>query len=130
MAAVLLAVAASGCATMQDNSPRTSQTQDITLNLTPATAQCQAFQAATPTGSFDPARKILTVPKSHDALEILCSAPGFKDKRVVLIPDTTAALGSASFILADFGPVDYFYSAYPQQVSINMDPLEAPVAPR
>ena len=111
---------------MHDQQPQNPQTQDITLNLMPAAAQCQAFQAATPTGTYDSGRRILTVLRSHDSLEILCSAAGFKDKRVVLVPDTRGTLGPAAFLLADFGPVDYFHSAYPDQVTISLDPLDAP----
>ncbi len=111
---------------MRDQQPQNPQTQDITLNIAPETAQCQALQAATPTGIYDPGRRLLTVPRTHDSLEILCSAAGYKDKRVVLVPDTRGTLGPAAFLLADFGPVDYFHSAYPDQVTINLDPLDAP----
>lgn len=121
-----LGLTVAGCAAMHDQGPQNLQTQDITLNIMPETAQCQAFQAATPTGRYDSGRRILTVPKSHDSLEILCSAAGYKDKRVVLVPDTRGTLGPAAFLLADFGPVDYFYSTYPDQVAVNLDPLDAP----
>lgn len=120
---LVLGVTVAGCATAP---PPNAQIQDIALDIMPETAQCQAFQAATPTGIYDPGPKILTVPRSHDSLEILCSAPGYKDKRVVLVPDTRGALGPASFLLADFGPVDYFYSSYPGLVAIDLDPLDAP----
>lgn len=120
---LVLGVTMTGCAAMPEQG---QQAQNIMLNVTPETAQCQALQAATPTGSYDPGRKILTVPKSHDSLEILCSAVGYKDKRVVLIPDTSGTLGPAAFLLADFGPVDYFHSAYPDRVAISLDPLDAP----
>lgn len=123
---LVLGLTIAGCAGMRDQGQQSPQTQDITLNIMPETAQCQAIQAATPTGSYDPGRKILTVPRSHDSLEILCSAPGYKDKRVVLIPDTRGTLGPAAFLLADFGPVDYFYSSYPEQVAVNLEPLDAP----
>ena len=130
LSSLLAAGLLSGCMVMQDNSPRTAETQQIALTLSPDTAQCQAFQAATPTGTFDPGRKVLTVPRSHDSLEILCFADGYKDKRIVLVADTAGSLGGAAFFLADFGPVDYFYSAYPDQVSIALDPLDAPGRPR
>lgn len=123
---LVLGMTIAGCAGMRDQGPQNLPTENITLNIVPETAQCQGFQAATPTGIYDPGRKILTVPRSHDSLEILCSAPGYKDKRVVLIPDTRGTLGPAAFLLADFGPVDYFYSSYPDQVPINLDPLDAP----
>lgn len=123
---LVLGVAIAGCAATRDASQQNAQIEDITLNITPETAQCQAFQAATPTGSYDAGRRLLSVPKSHDSLEILCLAPGYKDKRVVLIPDTRGTLGPAAFLLADFGPVDYFYSSYPDQVAINLEPLDAP----
>jgi len=119
---LVLGVTTAGCASMQQG----QQIQSITLDIMPETAQCQAFQAATPAGSYDPGQRVLTVPRSNDSLEILCSAPGFKDKRVVLIADTRGSLGPAAFLLADFGPVDYFHSAYPVQVAINLDPLDAP----
>ena len=120
-----LALAVSGCTFMHDQGPANSQTQQITLDVMPATAQCQAFQAATPTGMYDPGNKTLTVPKSRDSLEILCLAQGYKDKRVVLIADDHD-LGTAGFLLGDFGPVDYFHSSYPDRVAINMEPLDAP----
>lgn len=123
---LVLGVTMAGCATMDDQPPPNAQIQDIALIIMPETAQCQAFQAATPTGIYDPGGKILTVPRSHDSLEILCSAPGYKDKRVVLVPDTSGSLGPASFLLADFGPVDYFHSSYPDLVAIDLDPLDAP----
>ena len=117
------AVALGGCTVTHDQGPRNAQTQDISLDVTPGTAQCEALEAATPTGMYDPGRKILTVPKSRESLEILCSAAGYKDKRVVLIADDHA-LGPAGFPLGDFGPVDYFYSSYPDKVAINLDPLD------
>lgn len=120
---LVLAVIVAACATTPD---QPLQTQTITLSIMPAAAQCQAFQAATPVGTYDAGRQLLTVPKSPDSLEILCSAQGYKDKRVVLVPDTRGTLGPAAFLLADFGPVDYFHSAYPDQVTINLDPLDAP----
>ena len=114
-----------GCTVMHDQGPLNTEMQQITLDIMPETAQCQAFEAAIPTGMYDPGQKVLTVPKSREALEILCSADGFKDKRVVLIADDNR-LGFASFILGDFGPVDYFYSSYPNSVAIRMDPVNAP----
>lgn len=114
-----------GCTVMHDMGPLNTEMQQITLDIMPETAQCQAFEAATPTGMYDPGQKVLTVPKSRESLEILCSADGFKDKRVVLIADDNR-LGFASFILGDFGPVDYFYSSYPNSVEIRMDPVNAP----
>ncbi len=123
--AIALLFALSGCTFMHDQGPQNMQTQDISINLTPQTAQCQAYQAAAPSGRYDPGRKILTVPKSRDSLEILCSAEGYQDKRVVLIADDNA-LGGAGFFLGDFGPVDYFYSSYPNSVAITLDPENVP----
>ena len=124
MSAALLACLG-GCSVTHDMGPLNAEMQQITLNILPETAQCQALEAATPTGMYDPGRKVLTVPKSRESLEILCSADGFKDKRVVLIADDNR-LGFASFILGDFGPVDYFHSSYPESVAIQMDPVDAP----
>ena len=110
---------------MHDAGPLNTERQLIAVDIVPETAQCQAFQAATPTGMYDPGRRVLTVPKSRESLEILCSADGFKDKRVVLIADDNR-LGPAQFILGDFGPLDYYYSSYPNRVAIQMDPINGP----
>jgi len=120
-----LFVCLGGCTVTHDMGPLNPEMQQITLNIVPETAQCQAFEAATPTGMYDPGRKVLTVPKSRESLEILCAADGFKDKRVVLIADDNT-LGPANFILGDFGPVDYFHSSYPNSVAIQRDPVNAP----
>ena len=126
---IALATVISGCAVMHDRGPANSDTQDISVNVTPETAQCEAFQAATPSGIYDPGRRVLTVPKSRESLEILCSAAGYKDKRVVLLTDGNA-LGRVGFLLSDFGPVDYFYTSYPSRVAIVMEPLDRPGQPR
>lgn len=120
-----LAAAVSGCTVMHDRGPMNPETQDIRVDVMPETAQCEARQAATPTGIYDPGRRVLTVPKSREALEVLCSAMGYKDKRVVVLSGDSA-LGSVGFLLSDFGPVDYFYSSYPGEVAINMEPLDVP----
>jgi hypothetical protein len=110
---------------MHDRGPLNPDTQDIRVDVTPETAQCEARQAATATGIYDPGRRVLTVPKSRESLEILCSAEGYKDKRVVMLPDDNA-LGPVGFLVSDFGPVDYFYSSYPGQVTITMQPVDVP----
>src|SRR5438270_1089906 len=104
---IALALALSGCAVAHDRGPMNPETQDISVEISPETAQCEAFQAATPSGVYDPGRHVLTVAKSRESLEILCSAASYKDKRVVLLPDDNT-LGGAGFLLSDFGPVDYF----------------------
>jgi hypothetical protein len=121
--AVLLTASLTACTVMHDRGPMNPETQDIQVDVMPETAQCEARQAATPSGIYDPGRRVLTVAKSRDSLEILCSATGYKDKRVVLLPGDNA-LGSVGFLLSDFGPVDYFYSSYPGQVTIAMQPLD------
>ena len=123
--AVALAAAVSGCTVMHDRGPMNPETQDIQVDVTPETAQCEGRQAATPTGVYDPGRRVLTVPKSRESLEILCFATGYKDKRVV-VPSDDVPLGAVGFLLSDFGPVNYFYSSYPDRVAINMEPLEQP----
>jgi len=125
LVALVLAVAASACTVLHDRGPMNPETQDIRVDVMPETAQCEARQAATSSGIYDPGRRVLTVPKSRESLEILCSATGYKDKRVVVLPDDNA-LGQVGFLLSDFGPVDYFYSSYPGEVIINMQPLDVP----
>ena len=103
-------------------------TRDIALDINPDTAQCEAFQQADQVGSYDSGRKVLTVPKSGSSLEILCSAPGYKDKRVVITPDDSS-LGPAGFLVSDFGPIDYFLSSYPGNVRIVMERADQPGQP-
>jgi hypothetical protein len=42
-----------------------------------------------------------------------------------MLPDDNA-LGPVGFLVSDFGPVDYFYSSYPGQVTITMQPVDVP----
>src|SRR5436853_254552 len=81
------------CTEMHDRGPMNPETQDIQVEVTPETAQCEARQAATPTGIYDPGRRVLTIPKSRESLEILCFAIGYKDKRVV-VPSDDVVLGA------------------------------------
>jgi hypothetical protein len=129
IAAIIAAAALCGCTTPLIQAPNEQVgTRDITLDINPTTAQCQAYQQAGPTGSYDPGRRVLTVPNSQSSLEILCSAPGFKDKRVVVEPGDNF-LGPVGFLVSDFGPIDYFLSAYPGRVRIVMEPADQPGQP-
>jgi len=129
VAGIIAAACLCGCTTPLIQAPNEQVgTRDITLDINPDTAQCQAFQQAGPTGSYDSGRRVLTVPNSQLSLEILCSAPGYKDKRVVVMPDDNA-LGSVGFLVSDFGPIDYFISVYPKSVRIVMEPADQPGQP-
>ena len=127
--AVIIAATLCGCATPLIQAPNEQTgTRDISLDINPDTAQCQAYQQASPTGSYNSGSRVLTVPNSQSSLEILCSAPGYKDKRVVVLPGDNV-WGPVAFLVSDFGPVDYFISAYPERVRIVMEPADRPGQP-
>jgi len=108
----------SGCASMDQRGP-----QDIALSITPQTANCDAYQrGGEVVGHYDPNRRTITVPASEGSTEILCFAPGYKDKRIGMTP----AYGGLGLI-AD-GPVRFF--RYPQAITITMEPADRPGMPR
>jgi hypothetical protein len=93
-------------------------TQEIQLSVTPMTASCEALQHGDVVGRLDPSRQSIVVPKRPGSTEILCFAPGYKDKRVSFVPDADF-FGS---LLVDFGPADLL--AYPARVQIVMESAE------
>jgi hypothetical protein len=69
----------------------------------------------------------MTVPKSMGSLDIFCTAPGYKDKRVALAPDNSAA-GWIGGTLIDYGAFTRRYG-YPATLLITMETLERRGAP-
>lgn len=119
-----LGAALSGCASMADLGP-----QDIQLSVMPETAKCDAYQNGAMVAAYDASRRTLTVPGSPFSLEILCSAPGYKDRRVSISPGN-AAWDQIGVVLVDFGPADAAPSRYPATLQIAMEPADRQGNPR
>ena len=116
IAITALAVVLSGCAsTKLDNSP-----QEIALTVMPAMASCEAYQAGIMVGRYDPTRGAITVPKSPGRTDIVCAAPGYKDKRVSIAPGDSAT-GYRRY-LTDFGAVATL--GYPGALEIALEPSD------
>jgi len=111
----VVGVALSGCMTVPDGTP-----QEIALSVTPEMAKCDAYQHGVLVGSYDAGRKTIAVGKSRGSADIICSAPGYKDMRVSIVPDDSN-LGGVGKVVADFGPINYFKGAYPGSVQIAME---------
>jgi hypothetical protein len=111
-AAVILAAALSGCTSTEGMS------QDIQLSVNPQMARCDAYEHGNFIGTYDPSRQTLTVPTSRGALDIRCSAPGYKDKRIAIVSEGGGIFGA---LLGDFGPVSYITARYPLSIQIVMD---------
>ena len=111
---VATAATLSGCMSMPDTSP-----QEISLSVSPEMASCNAYQHGFLTGSYDPSRKTIMVQRSRGSVDIFCSASGYMDQRVSIVPDDSA-WGFAGKLVVDFGPVNYGRSLYPSSVEIVM----------
>ena len=116
---VAAGAALSGCMSVPDMTP-----QKITLSVSPEMAKCDAYQHGTLVGSYDPSRKTIPVQRSRGSADIFCSAPGYKDVRVSIVPDESA-WGFAGKLVVDFGPINYGRSEYPSSVQIVMEPAPA-----
>ena len=103
-----------GCASMTERPP-----QQIAISVMPEVAKCDAYQHGNLVGSYDTSRKTITVPASPGSLDIVCSAPGFKDKRVNVVPDYRDS-GTFGALAVDFGPIDA--AKYPGSIQIVMEP--------
>lgn len=116
----VLAVILSGCMSMDETGP-----QRIQLALTPMTAACDAFQRDTIVAHSDSNSRTIAVPKTPGSTDLLCFAPGYKDKRITIVPDNPDKLAAA---LADFGPAEL--AAYPSMIQIVMEPADRQGLPR
>jgi len=112
---VALAGVLSGCgSTKLDNSP-----QEIALTVMPAMASCDAYQTGNLVGHYDATRGAIIVPTSLGRTDIICSAPGFKDKRVSIAPGDDAT-GYRRYLI-DFGVVPAL--PYPGALEISLEPV-------
>ena len=114
-AIILVGAALAGCTAVPDGMP-----QEITLDVAPVMAKCDAYQHGNLVGSYDAGRKTIALRKSRGSADIICSAPGYKDIRVSIVADDSN-LGNFGKVVADFGPVNYFKGAYPSSVQIAME---------
>ena len=114
-AIIITSAALAGCMTVPVGTP-----QEIALSVTPEIAKCDAYQHDVLVGSYDQGRKTITLRNSRGSADIFCSAPGYKDIRVNIVPDDSN-LGGVGKLVADFGPVNYFNGAYPGSVQIMME---------
>jgi hypothetical protein len=115
---VLIAFAGALCgcqSTKLDNSP-----QEIALIVMPAMATCGAYQAGLLVGRYDPTRGAVVVPKSLGRTDIVCTAPGYKDKRVS-IASGDGVTGYRRY-LTDFGIVPAL--GYPGSLEIALEPAD------
>jgi len=104
-----------------------SGSQTIALSVIPEAARCDAFQHSERVGSYDPTQRSIMVPKSMGSLDIICTAPGYKDKRVNIVPDNAAA-GRIGGALIDYGPFTSRYG-YPGTLLITMESSDRQGAP-
>ena len=112
---IALAGALIGCAaTKLDANP-----QEIAVSVMPAMASCDAYQAGVMVGRYDPTRGAMTVPKSSGRTDILCIAPGYKDKRISLAAGDDEPRRYRRY-LVDFGLVRPL--GYPGNLQILMEP--------
>jgi hypothetical protein len=113
---VAFAGALVGCqSTKLDNSP-----QEIALTVMPAMANCDAYQAGQLVGRYDATRSAIVVPKSLGRTDIVCVAPGYKNKRVS-IGRGDGATGYRRY-LTDFGIVTALN--YPGALEIALEPVD------
>jgi hypothetical protein len=111
----IICAALAGCTAVPDGTP-----QEIALSVVPEMAKCDAYQHGNLVGSYDTGRKTIALRKSRGSADIFCSAPGYKDVRVSIVPDESA-LGFVGKLVPDFGPTNYYKSAYPESVQISME---------
>ena len=116
---VAAAAALGGCTTVVVGTP-----QEITLSVSPEMATCDAYQHGFLTGRYDPSRKTIMLQRSRGSADIRCSAPGYMDQRVSIVPDESA-WGFGGKVVVDFGPINYGRSEYPRSIQIVMQPAPA-----
>lgn len=114
-AIIIAGAALAGCTAVPNGMP-----QEIALSVTPEMAKCDAYQHGSLVGSYDQGRKTIALRTSRGSADIFCSAPGYKDIRVSIVPDESA-LGFVGKLDPDFGPANYYNNAYPKNVQIAME---------
>ena len=113
---VLVSAVLCGCASMTAR-----PAQEIAISVMPEMAKCDAYQHGNLVGSYDTGSRTITVPANPGSLDILCSAPGYKDKRVSVVPDYRDS-GRFGPLADDFGPIDR--AKYPASIQIEMEPAD------
>ena len=108
-AIIIASAPLTGCTAVPDGTP-----QEIALSVAPEMAKCDAYQHGALVGSYDQGRKTIALRKSRGSADIFCSAPGYKDMRVSIVPDDSN-LGGVGKLIVDFGPINYFQSVYPKR---------------
>ena len=112
----IISAALAGCSAVPDGTP-----QEIGLSVTPEMAKCDAYQHGNLVGTYDANRKMIAVRSSRGSADIVCTAPGYKDVRVSIVPDEGASGHFVGSVIADFGPINYSRSAYRKSVQVAME---------
>lgn len=121
MLIVLAAVSLSGCATIMEGT-----TQKINMNITPHDAHCEAWREGKLAGTYDPASQTMEIDKSRHDIELRCTAPGYVDKRVVLV-SSASGWGIAGALTLDFGLTDWATGAlnkYDPTITVVMESVK------
>lgn len=97
----IVAILLSGCATIVEGT-----SQKINMNVTPREANCQAYRDGALVGTYDPESQTMEVDKSRHDMELRCSAPGYIDRKVLLV-SSASGWGIAGALTLDFGLTDW-----------------------
>jgi hypothetical protein len=116
----ILAASLAGCAPMRETG-----SEDIQFSVEPMTASCDAYQHDSVVGHANAGQQTIAVPRSEGATDVLCSAPGYKAKRITVIPDRPGTLGA---LASDIGYVTR--TTYPDRIQIVMEPSDRRGQPR
>lgn len=97
IATAALCVALGGCATITEGT-----TQNILVEVVPATGTCVLSRKGETLGASTPEHRVVNVSKSMNDINFQCSAPGHQDKDELLSSSLSTAT-VASFFLLDSG---------------------------
>jgi uncharacterized protein YceK len=110
----------SACATIVEGTD-----QKIFVNVTPEAADCTAHKSGKVVGTYSHVTHDMTVSKGTRDITVACTAPGYKDKSVVM-QSSASGWAIAGALILDLGIVDYSTGAlnkYDSTVSIVLEPL-------
>lgn len=117
--ASLCALPLASCATIVEGT-----TQKIFVNVTPEAAECSAYKKDKVVGTYSHTTHDMTVDKGTRDITVTCTAPGYKDKTVVM-ESSASAWAIVGALTLDLGIVDYSTGAlnkYDSSVSIVLEP--------